>query len=49
MLPNAVLAHVERLCGKTNFARRRQLFPYTFFYPDAAVSVAVCVLVLTAL
>ncbi len=21
-----------RLCGKTNFGRRRQLSPYTFFY-----------------
>ena len=33
-----------RVYGERNFARRRQLFPYTFFCP---VLRAVCVLVLT--
>jgi len=32
MLPSVKFAHVEELCGKRNFKRRRQLTPYTFFY-----------------
>jgi hypothetical protein len=43
MLKEAVFSCVGWLCGKRNFARRRRLFPYTFFYQRCGL--ANCVLV----
>jgi hypothetical protein len=38
MLACVKLDCCSKRCGKTNFVRRRQLFPYTFFYYVSAKS-----------